>query len=447
MITPEEIQKKAERKFPDFLKWKAAKILLRDSRHSEFISESVDTFSDFFPLEIKADKGKTSGNLSEREKEISALIEKSKQKTGRGYELLFQEVKTKSNGIQSAVKSIQFTTEEDFLSAVKKCAETKNLVDALEVLKSGLRFENSEKLYGWATHHFSDLTSSHEKDFWRGVCLCVNFLVQNPETQKYIRELPLQVHTKFIENNKSLIHSLTILNEEMLKQVHYDCHSENENCHSEKQNCHSEFISESHETTQQKLSFEKLHGLKEKPVLVRFRALSDDASLSFGSLKLSEILLPLEDFALLPKSGELSSIRKIFIVENEMVYLTFPKVKNSLCVWGHGFTAVELKNAAWFSDFELYYFGDLDEHGFLILSDFRKYFPRAVSFCMDFETLNQFGEFRVEGKTLAGNSIPENLTEEESQVFSELRKDKSKNRLEQERISNGWIIKKLESLK
>lgn len=433
MITPEEIQKKAERKFPDFLKWKAAKILLRDSRHSEFISESVDTFSDFFPLEIKADKGKAGGNLSEREKEISALIEKSKQKTGRGYELLFQEVKTKSNGIQSAVKSIQFTTEEDFLSAVKKCAETKNLVDALEVLKSGLRFENSEKLYGWATHHFSDLTSSHEKDFWRGVCLCVNFLVQNPETQKYIRELPLQVHTKFIENNKSLIHSLTILNEEMLKQVHYDCHSE--------------FISESHETTQQKLSFEKLHGLKEKPVLVRFRALSNDASLSFGSLKLSEILLPLEDFALLPKSGELSSIRKIFIVENEMVYLTFPKVKNSLCVWGHGFTAVELKNAAWFSDFELYYFGDLDEHGFLILSDFRKYFPRAVSFCMDFETLNQFGEFRVEGKTLAGNSIPENLTEEESQVFSELRKDKSKNRLEQERISNGWIIKKLESLK
>lgn len=71
---------------------------------------------------------------------------------------------------------------------------------------------------------------------------------------------------------------------------------------------HSEFISESVETTQPKLSFEKLHGLKEKPVLVRFRALSDDAPLSFGSLKLSEILLPLEDFALLPKSGELSSI-------------------------------------------------------------------------------------------------------------------------------------------
>lgn len=420
MITPAEIQKKAERKFSDFLKWKASQILLSDE-------------NDFFPLEIKSDKGKTSGNLSEREKEISALIEKSKNKTGRGWELLFEEVKTKSNGTQSAIKSIRFSSEEDFLSAVKKRAETKNFENALEVLKSGLRFENqasrSEKLFDWATHHFSDLTSSHEKDFWHNICLCVNFLVQNPETQKYIRELPLQVHTKFIENNKSLIHSLT------------------EICHPEKQNCHSEFISESVETTQSKLSFEKLHGLKEKPVLVRFRALSDDAPLFFGSLSVSEILLPLEDFALLPKSGALSSIKKIFVVENEMVYLTFPKVKNALCVWGHGFTAVELKNAAWLSDFELYYFGDLDEHGFLILSDFRKYFPRAVSFCMNFETLNQFGEFRVEGKTLAGNSIPENLTEDETQVFLELRKDKIKNRLEQERISNEWILQKLENLK
>lgn len=417
MITPEEIQKKAERKFPDFLKWKATEILGIENEP-------------FFPLEIKSDKGKAGGDLAERGKEIAPLIAKSKQKTGRGYELEFEEVNTRRNGRQTQIKSIKFTSEDDFLFTAKKKTEAENFKNALLVLKNGL-LRNSQNLFFWSVHHLSDLTSSREKNFWQDICLCVNFLAQNPDTHKYIRELPVKVHTKFIENNKSLIHSLV----ELLQN------DDDENArHSERSAQHDA-----------KLSFEKAHGLKEKPVLARFRPLcknpeSDENPLRISGFPLSEISLSLEDFCALGKTKAFSSFQKIFVVENEMVFLTFPPVENSLCVWGHGFTAVELKNASWLSEHGLFYFGDLDEHGFLILSDFRKYFPAAKSFCMDKATLAEFSDFRVEGKTLAGNSVPENLTAEEKEVFEILRSDKKKNRLEQERISNNWIETKIEKL-
>lgn len=436
MISAEEIQKKAERKFPDFLRWKATQILFSEVLNEEkqtFNSEQTNEFLDsesfatnFFPLEIKADKGKASGNLTEYEKEIAPLIAKSKQKVGKGYELLFEEVNTRKNGKQTSIRAIMFSCEEDFLFTAKKKSEAENFEDALFVLKNELNgFKNKDllnKLYDWSVHHFADLTLPHknESNFWQNICLCVNFLCENPNTQKYIRELPVKVHTKFIENNKSLIHSLTLLKKDMLCEA-----------------------AEGYQTTTKPSSFEKIYGLKEKPILVRFRSLSSKNSLKLGSVSLSELSLTLEDFSQLPKSEELSSINKIFIVENEMVFLTFPKVQNALCIWGHGFSAVELKNATWLSNFPLYYFGDLDEHGFLILSDFRKYFPNTKSFCMDLQTLKEFNEFCVEGKTLQGSFIPENLTENEKQVFLELKKDKTKNRLEQERISNEWILQNL----
>lgn len=464
MISAEEIQKKAERKFPDFLRWKASQILFSEVLNEEkqtFNSEQTSEFLDsesfvtnFFPLEIKADKGNASGNLTEYEKEIAPLIAKSKQKVGKGYELLFEEVNTRKNGKQTSIRAIIFSCEEDFLFTAKKKNEAENFEDGLFVLKNELNgFKNKDllyRLYDWSVHHFADLTLPHknESNFWQNICLCVNFLCENPNTQKYIRELPVKVHTKFIENNKSLIHSLTLLKKKMLCEVAegYQVQHNGENKNIIARSVVSTTSTGSRQagqTTTKPSSFEKIYGLKEKPILVRFRSLSSKNSLKLGSLSLSELSLTLEDFSQLPKSDELSSINKIFIVENEMVFLTFPKVPNALCIWGHGFSAVELKNATWLSNFPLYYFGDLDEHGFLILSDFRKYFPNTKSFCMDLQTLKEFNEFCVEGKTLQGSFIPENLTENEKQVFLELKKDKTKNRLEQERISNEWILQNL----
>ena len=152
---------------------------------------------------------------------------------------------------------------------------------------------------------------------------------------------------------------------------------------------------------------------------------------------LSECQIPIKDFECLDKKFS-DQIKNIFIVENEMVYLTFPKVPNSICIWGHGYTVNSLNNIEWFNSKKIFYFGDLDEHGFDILSSYRRFYSNIQSFCMDNDTWNKYQEYAVEGKILDGNKIPENLTIDEKAVFTILH-NSLKNRIEQERISVKYI--------
>ena len=413
MITVAELKAKSERKFRDFLKFKIESFISEKTAcHSEAISESLE----FFPFEIRSDKGSCRDNLLVREKDFLPLIQKSKEKTGKGYTLIFEQKRTRSNGTQSELSKILFETEEDFLSFIEKKSETKRLTQALTILfKNFCSSSNNSDLLGrWAFANVSYLTDFYdEKDFWENICLCVKWLLENPLSNLYIREIPLGVHTKFIENNKALILSLlTCLKNDDQEEVKVS-------------------------------DFEKYCGLKEKPSFIRLRSLDKTIALKLGELSISEASFPLEDFEHFDNPCILKNVQKIFIIENEMVYLTFPSVKNSLCIWGHGFSVTSLKNCSWLKNHEVFYFGDLDEHGFLILSDFRKYFPDTKSFCMDKETLDTFDSFRAEGKSLAGESIPENLTGEEKALFAELRADQERNRLEQERIALGYLKERL----
>ena len=100
MITVSELRAKAERKYNDFLKLKIA-----DFFHA------AEAQNLFFPLEIKADKGKAGDNPLVREQELKPLIQNCKDKCGKGYKLIFEEVKTRTNGIQSALNKIIFENE------------------------------------------------------------------------------------------------------------------------------------------------------------------------------------------------------------------------------------------------------------------------------------------------------------------------------------------------
>ena len=219
----------------------------------------------------------------------------------------------------------------------------------------------------------------------------------------------MPVHTKFIEQNKKIIKSLT-------------------------EKADSEF------------EFEATFGLKIKPDFVRFRSLSDNIILPFSESMLNECQLLLDDFSKLDESF-LHKIKNIFIVENEMVYLTFPRYKDAICIWGQGYKVNILNGIEWFKSKELYYFGDLDEHGFDILSTYRRCYPQIQSFCMDKNVLDEYEQFLVQGKKLENGRIPENLTEAEKECFMILRIVTSeKNRLEQERVSVEYIKKQLSLL-
>lgn len=396
MISPEEIRVKAKNKYKDFLRY----II-------NIHYEKPET--DFFPLVIKADKGKVSDDLLSRQKELQHLISKSKNKTGNGYKLDFETVNSRKNGEQTEVSKIYFENENDYLSFINEKKSYKLFYTAISQIKNS-NLLSKEKFVEWAKSHLTDLYAEPESSlFWSDICLCADWLNKNQDSNIYIREIPLPVHTKFIEQNKKIIKSLT-------------------------------------EKADSEYEFEATFGLKIKPDFVRFRSLSDNIILPFSESMLDECQILLDDFSKLDESF-LHKIKNIFIVENEMVYLTFPRYKDSICIWGQGYKVNILNGIEWFKSKELYYFGDLDEHGFDILSTYRRCYPQIQSFCMDNKILEEYRQFLVNGKKLENERIPENLNETEKECFMILRSVTSeKNRLEQERISVAYITKQLSLL-
>ena len=394
MVSPEEIKTKAARKYKDFLRYEID-LLFGEPKES------------FFPITIRADTGNVNDDLLQRQKDLQSLIAKSKNKTGSGYALELETIQSRKNGEQTSISRILFESKDDFLSCINENKTYKRFLNALELIKENKLFSN-DKLCEWSKLHLNDLLSEPENShYWFDICLCAEWLNKNQDSKLYIREIPLPVHTKFIEQNSKLIQSLT-------------------------------------EKSDSILSFEETFGLKTKPCSVRFRSLSEKVSLPFSMTNLSECQIPIKDFECLDKKFS-DQIKNIFIVENEMVYLTFPKVPNSICIWGHGYTVNSLNNIEWFNSKRIYYFGDLDEHGFDILSSYRRFYSNIRSFCMDNDTWNKYQEYAVVGKKLESSRIPENLIAEENEVFQIIR-NSTPNRIEQERISVSYIQEKLNLL-
>jgi hypothetical protein len=400
MITVEEIRRKALNKYHQFLIRDLEKIIFNGAQCS--LTENKD--EPFFPLIIRSDKGNVNDDFSSRSKELAELIAHSKNSLGKGYTIEVKKTNSRLNAGQTGIEKIFFETEDDYLTFIMKKSEAVRIRNVLVVFIEQSDM-TKESLYDWAAASLDDLKKEYENEFWQNIILCVKWFKNNPHSNLYIREIPLPVHTKFIESSRRIIHSL--LSSERL------------------------------------VSFENQHGLRSKPVLVHFRALSKRTPLCIGKKEVSEVVLPLDDFADLPGTPLLDGIEKIFIVENEIVYLTFPEAEHALCIWGSGYEVAKLASCVFLSDYALYYFGDIDEHGFDMLSLYRSYFPKTRSFCMDEQTLSAFDGCRVFGKTLPSDKVPEHLTDDERAVFMRLRAAPQRNRLEQERISNQYLKERI----
>jgi len=83
---------------------------------------------------------------------------------------------------------------------------------------------------------------------------------------------------------------------------------------------------------------------------------------------------------------------------------------------------------------DLYYWGDIDTHGFAILSRLRHYYPQVKSLLMNQETLDKFMDLSVyESLEKSEQNALSHLTDEENSLYQQLQH--SLIRLEQERIS------------
>lgn len=115
---------------------------------------------------------------------------------------------------------------------------------------------------------------------------------------------------------------------------------------------------------------------------------------------------------------------------------------------GSGYNVVNLGKLENLKSKTFYYWGDLDSHGFNILSKFREYFPSVSvkSFLMNKETYETFSHLATDlNKPI--DYVPSKLYPEETFLFEYINSLEKNNRLEQERIPLFYIKEILEKMK
>jgi hypothetical protein len=226
-----------------------------------------------------------------------------------------------------------------------------------------------------------------------------SYFKNTPIPNLYIRELPIKVHTKFIEQSKGII-------KELLDVIIADYIN----------------VDEKH--------FESRFHLKYDEPIVRFRIL--DKSLSIQQFSgIEDLSIPIGQFKNLN-----ISIKKVYVVENKITMLSFPVIEDSIVIWGKGYAVDEIKDVKWLKEANIFYWGDLDAHGFQILSEFRTNYKHVRSFLMDRKTFDTFFEGDIGGKTNVEKDLC--LTPLENEMYQYLKTNNFQ--LEQEKIPFEYML-------
>ena len=397
LITPELIQKKSE------ILW----------NNQAFLKSEI-TGIPFFPLEISAGSVCAKDMLahfSMVQSSVKTLQEKSKASLGFGYDIEYKQVNHRRLGIQKLPARIHISTRADFLFLIKKEKEAILFQTALARLRADL----PEILPLVEQKPLVLLTYYAVLPALIAVC---QFFKEYPKPDTYIRELDIPgVDTKFIEGHRPIL-------KQMLDLL-LPAHAINE-----------DFVNVANH------GFEKRFYLKYDMPLIRFRLL--DTRL-IATLGLQDVSTSLAEFACLDLP-----VKKVFITENKINGLSFPMVPDAMVIFGLGYGIQSLKEVGWLGTKEIFYWGDIDTHGFAILSMVRHYFPDIRSFLMDRNTLFDFKSLWVkeekEKRSCADLSL---LTRDEHTLYRDLLEDVhgQRVRLEQERISHAYVKRCLAELR
>lgn len=379
MITPEEIRKKALQKYLPYLS-----------------DIAVDT--PFAPIEIRGDKTYTKNDFSDFAHQIESLNSEAKARKGFGYTVDYKRTRTKYLGEQDIPVSIYFETEQDFLRFLYKEKEVAQFRENVALITSAF-----PQLILWIQKNAKKVVQYETE--WTDILKVCSYFKENPHPNCYIRELPIAVHTKFVEQHKGILQELlNILLAETL---------ESEATH-----------------------FEERFHLKDKEPLVRFRILDQVIADAYFQ-GIDDMAIPVSHFNRLDLPME-----RVWIVENKTslyTTLAFPAMERSIAIFGSGYGVATLKGANWLATKKLYYWGDIDAQGFEILSQFRTYFPSVESFLMDEATFENFYE-AYEG-TLSPITVDLRLTPEEKKLYERVKTENL--RLEQEKIPQDWLLERL----
>ena len=358
-----------------------------------------------FPKRL-ALKGPTSAEMADRFDEVRAWIGEIRAMPHCRVEM--REFRHRVFGANAVPQEEWIDTVEEALALIGKQRDAARFT-ALAGLTAGAQ----PKLLGWLAKR--TLRALALADEWGRLLEIVAWLEHHPRPDVYLRQVDIPgVHSKFIEAHRGVL-------AELLDRV-----------------LPPEAIDPTASGTSQ---FAKRYRFRDKPARIRFRVLDPDHALLPGSL-IQDITLDAGSFARLD-----TKISRVFITENEINFLAFPPVRDSLVIFGAGYGFEMLQKAEWLARCRVHYWGDIDTHGFAILDQLRSQFDHVESFLMDRATLlaleSQWGE--EEKQTL--RDLPR-LNPEEKALYDDLRDNRIRGnlRLEQERIGFGRVASALSAL-
>lgn len=336
---------------------------------------------------------------------IDDLLRHAKPEKKTGYELEWRDINHRQLGKNRLPSAAVFDRAEDALRFIGKQKEADTFGELCSKILGSF-----PELKPWLES--KPLTALANADRWPKLLAVLTWLHANPRPGIYIRQMELpQVDTKFIERNKKLLGNLLDI---VLPACAIDEHAKGAS------------------------GFEQRYGFMSKPVQIRFRLLDPTLYIQ----ELSDLEIPAQDFA-----GLDLSVRRVFITENDINGLAFPFLEKSMVIFGLGYGLERLAMAKWLHEKKIYYWGDIDTHGFAMLDQIRHYFPKTLSFLMDSTTL-------MAHKLLWGsedspvNRVLSRLDADESVMYENLvnhRWDRAL-RLEQEQISYTHLKASIESL-
>ena len=325
------------------------------------------------------------------------LLAQAKATVGYGYTVLLATRATRRYGEQSLPVRIFIETEADFLRLLGKQHEVARFHDMSELTR-----QQFPQLLPWLALYPQRLLENLA--VWPDLLLVCTYFLAHPQPGLYVRELPIPVHTKFIEERNTILRQLL------------------------------DVVLPAAAIHSAEMTFERRFGLRYDEPLLRLRLLDPtrQAVLQWPGTDLS---LPLSQAATLPLAGT-----QVFITENKMNFLTLPARPNAVALWGQGFQVNALRSVAWLQECAIWYWGDLDVQGFQILAQVRTLFPQTQSLLMDRRTFETFRRFVVTG-TPTPHAAPPPLTPDEAELYADLAAQHL--RLEQERIHQSYVVQHL----
>lgn len=333
---------------------------------------------------------------------LHELQTSAKATLGYGYRIDFEPVAHRQLGEQHLPSRIYFETEQDFLRFIGKLREATQFKQLAQQ-----SFERHPALA--EVLHDKPRWLLDNLEVWSKLLSVADWFIAHTRPDIFIRQIDLPgIDSKFIEQHKT---QLTVLLDALLPPSTIE-----------------------HEAK----SFERRYGLRFDQHLIRFRMLD----LSIAASGLTDITLPLAEFCRL----ELP-LKYVFITENKVNGLAFPDFSESMVIFSLGYGVGSLAEADWLKTKRIVYWGDLDTHGFEMLSRLREIFPHVESMLMDNTTLVKNRTLCVTEASPVKN-FPPFLTDTEHSTFNALLSPSGiALRLEQERIPFGQIEAFLRTLK